>query len=40
MTVGTGPPDEMQEILTLSPSDMAMVAFVPAKILGNAKCFE
>ena len=37
MTVGTGPPDEVQEMLTLSPSENITVAVVPAAVLGDAK---
>ena len=36
MTVGTGPPDEVQEMLTLSPSATITVAVVPAAVLGDA----
>ena len=35
--MGTGPPDEVQEMLTLPPSEIAIVAFVPATVLGDAK---
>ena len=38
MTVGTGPPDEVQEMLTLSPSETVTVTLVPAKVLGDAEC--
>ena len=36
MTVGTGPPDEVQEMLTLPPSATITVAVVPAAVLGGA----
>ena len=38
MTVGTGPPDEVQEMLTLPPSKTVTVALVPAAVLEFAKC--
>ena len=39
MTVGTGPPDEVQEMLTLSPSEIVIVAYAPTEVLGDAVCF-
>ena len=36
VTVGTGPPDEVQEMLTLPPSETITVALVPAAVLGFA----
>ena len=40
VTVGTDPPDEVQEMLTLSPSETVTVALVPAAVLGESKCLE
>ena len=40
MTVGIGPPDEVQEMLTLLPSAIITVALVPAAVLGDAKCLK
>ena len=40
MTVGTGPPDEIQETSTLPPSVTVTVAFVPEAVLGGTKCLE
>ena len=37
MTVGTGPPDEVQDMLTLPPSEIITVALVPAAVLELAK---
>ena len=37
VTVGTGPPDEVQEMLTLRPSKIAKVSVLVA-VLGDAKC--
>ena len=36
VTVGTGPPVEVQEMLTLPPSMTVTVALVPAVVLGSA----
>ena len=37
VTVGTGPPDEVQLMLTLPPSEIITVALVPAAVLEFAK---
>ena len=39
MTVGTGPPDEVQEMLTQSPFEIVIVAYAPTEVLGDAVCF-
>ena len=39
MTVETGPPDEVQEMLTLSPSEIVILAYAPTEVLGDAACF-
>ena len=38
VTVGSGPPDEVQMMLTLPPSEIITVVLVPAAVLGFAKC--
>ena len=38
--MGTGPPDEVQEMLTLPPSEIVMVVFIPAKVIGVANRIE
>ena len=38
VTVGTGPPNEVQKMLVLPPSTTITVALVPAALLEFAKC--
>ena len=38
VTVGTGPPDEVQMMLILRPSENIIVVLTPAAVLGFAEC--